>query len=324
MEKINSMKKIVILDGYVANPGDLDWSALEKFGTLTVYHRTPKEMVIERARAAEIILTNKCIFDSETISQLPKLEYIGLLATGYNNIDVATAKAHHITVCNAVGYSSPAVAQHVFALLLELTNRVGLHNESVQQNEWANSIDWSYQKNPIIELQGKTLGIYGLGKIGTAVAKIGLAFGMKVIATRRNPDKPTLDGVILVDEEQLLAESDVLTLHAPLSEYNQYFINADRLAKMKNTAFLINTGRGGLVHEADLRVALEDGTIAGAGLDVLSQEPPSLNHILLNIPNCIITPHHAWAAKASRKRLLKIVFDNVKAFINGQPQNVCF
>lgn len=317
------MKNIVILDGCIANPGDLDWSALKALGRVTIYDRTPNHLVVERAKGFEIIITNKCLLDAVAIRQLPDLEYIGLLSTGYNTIDIEAAKAHQITVCNAVGYSSPAVAQHVFALLLELTNRVGLHNQSVQNNEWAKSIDWSYQKNPIIELYGKTLGVYGLGKIGTAVAQIGLAFGMKVIATRKNPNKPTIAGVRVVNTEELLGESDVLTLHAPLSANTKHFINAETLSKMKSTAFLINTGRGGLVHEADLKYALKSGMIAGAGLDVLSQEPPPLNHILLNLPNCVITPHHAWAAKESRKRLLEIVADNVKAFLEGQPQNVC-
>lgn len=309
------MVNIVILDGYVTNPGDLDWKAIEALGKVTVYDRTPSELVVSRAIGAEIILTNKCIFDAEVLAQLPKLRYIGLLATGMNNIDIPAANAQEIVVRNAIGYSTPSVAQHVFALLLELTNSVGRHSESVHNNDWATAPDWSYSHQPLIELQAKTLGVYGLGNIGQQVAKIGLAFGMKVIATRKNKNKPKPAGVTIVAEMELFSESDVLTLHAPLTTENQHIINATTLDEMKRSAFLINTGRGGLVHEADLKTALEQSKIAGAALDVLSIEPPELDHILLNAPNCIITPHQAWATRESRARLLNIVADNLKMFL---------
>jgi len=316
------MTNIVILDGYVANPGDQSWQALSDQGSLTVYDRTTKDLLYERAKGAHILIVNKCPLDREVLYRLDDLRCICTLATGYNNIDIVAAKERDILVCNAVGYSSPSVAQQVFALLLELTNRVGLHNESVQQNGWANSIDWCYWKSPMMELSGKTMGIYGLGKIGQETAKIALAFGMKVIATRRNPSKPTHPNINLVAIEQLLRDSDVLSLHAPLTLDNKHIINKENLAKMKPSAFLINTGRGDLIQETELKNALLNGVIAGAGLDVLSQEPPPKNHLLLGVPNCLITPHQAWASRESRARLIQIVADNVKAFLSGKAQNV--
>ncbi len=313
---------IVILDGFVANPGDLSWEGIQQHGNLQVYDRTKATQIYERAKEAHILIVNKCILNRTLLARLDQLQCICTLATGYNNIDIAAAKERGIVVCNAVGYSSPSVAQQVFALLLELTNRVGVHNESVQQNAWANSIDWSYCKSPLVELSGKTMGIYGLGKIGQEVAKIALAFGMSVIATRKNRTKPRPANIQLVALEQLFKESDVLSLHAPLSKENEGIINTQHLALMKSTAYLINTGRGGLVNELDLKKALLDGQIAGAGLDVLSQEPPPKDHLLLNVPNCLITPHHAWATSASRARLIQIVADNIKGFLEGKLQNV--
>lgn len=315
------MLKIVILDGYVANPGDLDWTELQSIGDLSVYDRSPKELIISRAVEADIVLTNKCILDEATIKALPKLKYIGLLATGYNNIDVLAANDQDIAVCNAVGYSAASVSQHVFALLLELTNQVGEHNNSVHNNGWASAEDWSYWNKSIIELSGKTMGIYGIGNIGSQVAKIAMAYGMSVVATRKHTSKAMPQGVASVSEQELLATSDVLTLHAPLSASNQGFINKQTLAKMKSSAYLINTGRGGLVVEEDLKQALHSGVIAGAALDVLSEEPPVHNHTLLNTPNCIITPHQAWATKESRRRLISIATANVKGFLSGNLQN---
>ncbi len=313
---------IVILDGFVANPGDLNWEGIRQHGNLQVYDRTNEPQIYERAKNANILIVNKCVLDKKILARLDQLQCICTLATGYNNIDIAAAKERGIVVCNAVGYSSPSVAQQVFALLLELTNRVGIHNESVQQNEWANSIDWSYWKSPLVELSGKTMGIYGLGKIGQEVAKIALAFGMKVIATRKNRTKPTPTDIELVTIDQLFKESDVLTLHAPLTKENEGIINTHNLSLMKSTAYLINTGRGGLVNELDLKNALLKKQIAGAGLDVLSQEPPPKDHLLLNIPNCLITPHHAWATSASRARLIEIVANNIKGFLDGELQNI--
>ena len=316
------MTNIVILDGFVANPGDLSWEGIRQYGNLKVYDRTSADVIYERAKEANILIVNKCSLDRALLNRLDQLQCICTLATGYNNIDIPAAKERGIVVCNAVGYSSPSVAQQVFALLLELTNGVGRHNDSVQQNAWANASDWSYWKSPLIELSGKTMGIYGLGKIGQEVAKIALAFGMNVIATRKDKTKPTPSAVQLVAIDQLFKESDVLTLHAPLTTENTGIINKHNLSLMKSTAYFINTGRGGLVEELDLKNALLSGQIAGAGLDVLSQEPPPKDHLLLNVPNCLITPHHAWATKASRERLIQIVADNIKGFLNGALQNV--
>lgn len=316
------MPKIVILDGQVANPNDLSWEAIATQGNLKIYPRTRDEQLLERAKDAAILIVNKRTLKASILRQLPHLKLICTLATGYNNIDVEAAKALNITVCNAVGYSSPSVAQHVFALLLELINRVGLHNETVQQNGWANSIDWCYWKSPMMELSGKTMGIYGYGKIGEQVANIALAFGMKVIAVRRSQQAPNNPKVTLVDLKTLFQESDVLSLHAPLSAENKGIINPSNLGLMKKKAYLINTGRGGLVNEIALKNALENGQIAGAGLDVLSQEPPPVGHLLLGVPNCLITPHHAWATKESRGRLIAIVAENIQAFLAGNPQNV--
>ncbi len=310
---------IVVLDGYAVNPGDLNWDQLHALGNLKIHDRTPQDKIIERATNADILITNKCILNESIFDELPKLKYIGLFATGYNNIDINAAKERNIVVCNSAEYSTPSVAQHVFALILELTNNVGLHNQSVHNNEWAVAKDWCYLQKPIIELAGKTLGIYGLGNIGSAVAHIALALGMNVIATRKSNKAPENALVQLVTENELLSNSDILTLHAPLSDDNFEFIHKASLQKMKNSAFLINTGRGGLINEADLRDALSNNTIAAAALDVLQIEPPVLNHILVGLPNCIITPHQAWASHESRARLLNIVADNISAFINGKP-----
>ena len=316
------MPKIVILDGQVANPNDLSWNSIATQGDLKVYARTTDEQLLERAKDATVLIVNKRTLNKDILKQLPHLKLICTLATGYNNIDVAAAKALNITVCNAVGYSSPSVAQHVFALLLALINRVELHNNHVQQNGWANSIDWCYWKSPMIELAGKTIGIYGYGKIGQQVAAIALAFGMKVIAVRRSNKQPKNKKIQLVNLETLWRESDVISLHAPLTKENEGIINQATLSKMKAAAYLINTGRGGLINEVDLKRALEKRQIAGAGLDVLSQEPPPKDHLLLGISNCLITPHHAWTTRESRSRLINIVAENIKAFLAGKPQNV--
>lgn len=316
------MPNIVILDGHVANPGDLSWQAIANQGNLKIYPRTTDNKVLERAKDADILIVNKRGLDKTILKQLPQLKCICTLATGYNNIDVVAARSLGITVCNAVGYSSPSVAQHVFALLLELINRVGLHNDHIQQNGWANSIDWCYWKSPMMELSGKTMGIYGFGKIGQQVAQIALAFGMKVIAVRKSNTPPSNKLIQLVSLETLLKESDVISLHAPLTTENTGIINSHHLELMKKTAYLINTGRGGLINEPDLKEALTTYQIAGAGLDVLSQEPPPKNHLLLGLTNCLITPHHAWATKESRARLITIVAENIKAFLEGKPQNV--
>jgi len=257
----------------------------------------------------------------EVMAQLPSLKCICLLATGYNNIDLVAAANHDIVVCNAVGYASPSVAQHVFSLILAIINQVSETSQAVHRLQWYKNNKWSYTTSPITELYGKTLGIYGLGKIGLAVASIGLGFGMQIIANKRNMDTE-YPNIQLCDFETLLKESDVLSLHAPLNQENKYIINKNTLRKMKPSSILINTGRGDLIDETDLKDALENRTIRAAGLDVLSIEPPQSNHLLMGLENCLITPHQAWAAVESRKRLIRIVADNIKAFQEAKPINI--
>ncbi len=296
---------IVVLDGYAINPGDLSWDAL---GPATVYDRTPPELVVERARHAEIVLTNKCVVTAEAIRQLPKLRYIGVMATGYNVVDLPAARQRGIVVTNVPGYSTRSVAQHTFALLLELCHHVGHHAATIQK--WTQAPDYCYWDFPQIELAGLTLGIIGHGQIGREVEKLARAFGMHVLVHRG------------VELERLFRESDVVSLHCPLKPETQGLVNAVRLAWMKPTAFLINTARGGLVVERDLAEALNTGRIAGAGLDVLSTEPPPPDNPLLTAKNCFITPHIAWSTRAARERLLRAVAENIQAFREGRPQNI--
>jgi len=311
---------IVVLDGYTLNPGDLDWSALAALGSLTVHDRTPPALVSERACGAQILLTNKTPLTRAVIESLPDLKYIGVLATGYNVVDTMAAKERGIPVTNVPGYGTAAVAQHVFALLLELTQRTGLHSDSVRAGDWSRSADWCYWRTPLVELAGLTLGIVGWGAIGQAVARIARAFGMNVIAATRTPR--TEDGVAFTSVDELFRQADVVSLHCPLTPETQGIVNAGRLAGMKPTAFLINTGRGPLIVEAELAAALRAGCIAGAALDVLSTEPPAAENPLLTAPRCLITPHLAWAARASRQRLMDAVVENVRAFLAGVPENV--
>jgi glycerate dehydrogenase len=279
---------------------------------------------LSRVREAEVLIVNKTQISAETIAQMPHLRYIGVLATGYNNVDVKAAAARCIPVCNAVGYGSKSVAQHVFALILELTNRVGDHAAAVRAGDWARQPHFSFSLSPTIELAGKTLGLYGLGGIGREVARIGQAFGMKIIVVKKNREGVKMPrGMRLVDLDELFAASDFLSLNAPLSVDNQGLINLDSLKNMKPTAFLINTARGGLVVEDDLKAALETGIIAGAGLDVLTVEPPqNTEGGLLGLKNCLITPHNAWASTEARQRLMHIAVNNLAAFQKGKPQNV--
>lgn len=312
---------IVILDAYALNPGDLDWGPIQKLGKVTLYERSALEDVVERAKDAEIVLTNKAVLDRNLMKKLPKLKYIGVMATGYNNVDVETAKERNIVVTNVKGYSSESVAQHSFALLLALSNRIETHSHEVYKGEWTHSIDWTFRKTPLVELAGKTMGLIGLGDIGIEVAKIANAFGMKVLAYRKNPER-TRNGLIkMCSQEEVFKESDVLSLHCPLTAETNELINANRLAKMKRNAYLINTGRGGLINEADLAEALQNGRIAGAGLDVLSSEPPAADNPLLRAPHCIITPHIAWASFEARERLIGLIADNIIAFSKGEPIN---
>jgi glycerate dehydrogenase len=320
LKKDTTNMKIVALDAHTLNPGDLSWEAMEKLGTLELYAFTPNADVVLRAKDADILLVNKVKIQEEHLKHLPKLRQIVVTATGYNNIDVAATKSRGITVCNAVGYSSASVAQHVFALILELSNQVGLHNQSVQAGDWSGQSHFCYWKKPLRELAGSKLGIFGYGRIGEQVATIGRALGMEILATRRNPSP--VPGLTFVSVAELFAQSDVISLHAPVTDETRKIINTDLLKTMKPSAWLINTGRGELVNESALREALLHGTIAAAGIDVLDGEPPRADHPLFGLDNCIITPHQAWASKESRLRLMEITVENVAAFLRGAPQNV--
>ena len=313
---------IVVLDGYTLNPGDLSWNELEALGNLKVYDRTEPSLVIERCKDAKIIITNKTIISEDLILQLPNLKCIGVLATGYNVVDTKVASEKGIVVTNVPAYSTDSVAQLTFSLLLELVMNVGIHNQSVQKGEWANSLDFSYSKIPLVELNGLTLGIVGFGKIGQAVAKIANAFGMKIIVNSRNEIINLPEYATQVNLKKIFKERDVISLHTPLTAENNQFVNNKMLTLMKSSAYLINTGRGGLIRESDLAEALNSNKIAGAGLDVLSTEPPQKDNPLLSAKNCVITPHIAWATIAARKRLMNVAVDNVRAFINGKLQNV--
>jgi len=310
---------IVFLDTYTLNPlNDLDISILHTLGNVTLYDRTSPDQIIERAKDAEIVLTNKCLLNAQTISQLPNLKYIGVTATGYNIIDIEAAKAQGIIVANVRGYSSASVAQLVFSLILGFTDRVAEHAQNIE-NTWTSCPDFCFYHSPLVELEGKTLGIIGLGDIGKKVANIGIGFGMKVFANKRDLTSGGMANVQLCSQQQIFQESDFITLHCPLTPDNQQLINKDRLALMKSTAILINTSRGGLIHEQNLADALNSGVIAGAGLDVLSVEPPTTTNPLLTAKNTIITPHIAWAGVNSRIELLKGVVENITAFQQGKP-----
>ena len=315
--------KIVELDGYAANPGDLSWDGLRELGELTVYDRTAPEDVLERAKGAQVILTNKVVITEELMDKLPDLRYIGVLATGYNVVDIPAARKHGIIVTNIPAYSTMSVAQMVIAHLLNITNQVALHSDAVKQGEWQRNKDFSFSLTPLIELDGKTLGIVGLGNTGTATARIAQSLGMRILSySSKSADALKEMGIEKADSyEQLFREADVLSLHCPLTEETHHLVNAERLKLMKPTAILINTGRGPLVDEAALADALNEGRIMAAGVDVLQEEPPRNGSPLINARNCYITPHIAWATKAARERLLNIAVANVKAFMEGKPQN---
>lgn len=318
------MKKpnIVVLDGYTLNPGDLSWMKLRALGNTRIHDRTRPEEVVDRAKNAQIILANKQKLSRKTLQALPELKCISVTATGYNNIDVEAAKELGIRVCNVSGYGTTAVAQHVFALMLHFLNQVAAHHQDVLAGGWSAKEDFAYTLSPITELEGKTLGIYGFGQIGQQVGRLGHAFGMEVISKHKHPERDAKSWVKFVDLEELFRESDFLTLHAPLTADNEGLVNRKRLKLMKPSAYLINTGRGGLVNEADLKVALENEELAGAGLDVISQEPPPTDHLLFGVKNCVITPHNAWASREARQRLMDQTVDNVAAFLKGVPVNV--
>jgi glycerate dehydrogenase len=315
--------KIVVLDGYTLNPGDLSWNALNQLGAATIYDRTPYEQIAARCAGAAIVLTNKTPLDEAILNQLPDLKYIGVLATGYNIVDTAVCKQKGIVVSNVPGYGTGSVAQFVFALLLELCLHVQKHSDAVLDGKWARSKDFCFWDYPLIELAGKTLGIIGFGTIGQKVADIAAAFDMNVVATgRRQTNQSHRENFKWVGLDELLHQSDMVSIHCPLTAETQGLINTDSLQKMKPTAFLINTSRGPIVNDADLADALNNDIIAGAGIDVLSKEPPSTDSPLFKAKNIIITPHIAWAAKEARARLMDTVVSNLQAFAAGQSVNV--
>jgi glycerate dehydrogenase len=314
--------KIIITDGFALSRNDLSWTAFEQLGEVTMYDYTAPDELLNRIKEVDILIVNKTVISAETISQLPNLKYIGLTATGYNNVDAKAAAARNIPVCNVAGYGSQTVAQHVFALILELTNQVAVHNSAVQAGEWGSQPHFCITKTPLTELSGKTLGIYGFSGIGQEVAKIGRAFGMEIIVHRQNTEGSNPLGIRYVTLEELFFQSDVLSLNSSLSIDNQGLINLNNFKKMKSTALLINTARGGFVIEKDLKQALETGIIAGAGLDVLPIEPPTEGSVLMGVKNCLITPHNAWAAAEARQRLMRMTFENVEAFLDGKVKHV--
>lgn len=311
---------IVYLDAHTLNPGDLDWSPIQSLGDVTLYDRTSPDQLLDRLARADIVLTNKVRLSRDSIVQLPNLRYIGVTATGYDIVDVAAARERGIVVTNVKGYSTASVVQVTFALLLELTHHVGRHDRSVHAGEWVASPDFCYWKSPLIELAGKTLGLVGYGDIGRQVAAVGRAFGMRVLVNRRQAGPE--DGIAYVDRQTLFAESDVVSLHCPATPDTIGFVNNDLLSRMKPTAFLINTSRGSLLNEADVADALNNERIAGAGIDVLTTEPPLANNPLLTARNCLITPHIAWASYEARRRLLHEVAENIRAFADGKSRNV--
>jgi len=315
--------KIVVLDGYTLNPGDLSWNKMEQLGDLTVYDRTPADQVYERAKDATIVLTNKTPVSAEVINKLPPLKYIGVLATGYNIVDVEAAKQKGVIVTNVPGYGTISVVQLTFALLFELCQHVQRHSDAVMEGKWARSPDWCFWDYPLVELAGKTIGVIGFGTIGQQVADVATVFGMKVVAqSRTKTDQSHRKDFKWVSIEELLQASDVISIHCPLTPETKGLINKDALHKMKSSAFLLNTSRGPIIVDPDLADALNDNVIAGAGIDVLSVEPPPIDNPLFKAKNCLITPHIAWATIEARTRLMNSVVENICAFLSGKPVNV--
>ena len=315
--------KIVILDGYTLNPGDLSWDQLYSLGDVVLYDRTSTDKIEERAGGAEVLITNKTPLTEAIMNRLPDLKYIGVLATGYNIVDTAAAKNRGIIVTNVPAYSTMSVAQLTFALLLELCHHVQRHSDSVAEGKWAQSPDFSYSDFPLLELSGKTLGVIGFGNIGKKVADIATVFGMNIMAaSRHQTDQSDRKNFRWAEINEILEQADVVSIHCPLTPETKGLINAESLKRMKNSAFLINTSRGPVAIEQDLSDALNKGVIAGAGIDVLSIEPPTIDNPLFKAKNCLITPHIAWATKEARIRLMDIAVSNVAAYINGMPVNV--
>lgn len=313
--------KIVVLDGYAANPGDLSWDGLKTLGECTIYDRTAPEDVLERAKGAEAILTNKVAINADHMAALPDLKYIGVLATGYNIIDIAAAKERNIVVTNIPAYSTPSVAQMVFAHILNITNRVQHYTDEIREGKWTNSSDFCFWDTPLIELLGKKIGLIGLGQTGYNTARLAIGFGMKVWAYTSKSRLQLPPEIRKAELNQLFRECDIVSLHCPLTEATRNLVNAERLAMMKPTAIVINTARGPLVNEQDLADALNNGKIYAAGVDVLSTEPPRADNPLLTARNCFITPHIAWATSAARERLQTIMLENIKAYLDGKPVN---
>lgn len=311
--------KLVILDGFATNPGDLSWAALQELADCTIHPRSAPAEVAARIHQADAVMLNKAPLSAESIAAAPDLKYVGILATGYNTIDLEAAHARGIVVRNVPGYSTRSVAQHAFALLLELANQSALHSRDVHAGGWSRNPDYTYTLAPLVELDGLTLGVIGFGAIGRAVAEIAKAFGMRILVSRRNMEQSLPDGMTYATLEQVFMESDALSLHCPLTPETHHIVNEARLRTMKPTAWLINTARGPLVDEPALAAALQKGRIAGAGLDVLSVEPPPADHPLLHAPNCVITPHIAWNTPAARRRLIDIAVENYRAFLQGRP-----
>lgn len=314
--------KLVVLDGYTLNPGDLSWDALPDGVECQVFDRTAPNELYERAKNADILLTNKTPLMSSILTLLPSLKYIGVLATGYNIVDVAQATRQNVIVTNVPAYGTNSVAQLVFALILELCNHVGQHSEAVRSGAWSRNPDWSFWQTPLIELHGKTLGIVGYGRIGQSVGRLAHAFGMEVIVTSSRPPAQQMGGERWATIDELFVQSDIVSLHCPLNTSTKGMVHGARLARMKKDAFLINTSRGGLIVEDDLADALNAERIAGAALDVLSAEPPPESNSLLRAKHCIITPHLAWATREARSRLMSTALNNVVAWLSGRPENV--
>lgn len=314
--------KIIALDGYTLNPGDLSWGDMKALGECTIYDRTQAEDVLARSGDAEIILTNKTVLSGDTIKQLKHLKYIGVLATGYNIVDVEAAFKRAIPVTNVPTYGTDSVAQMVFAHILNLTQNVAHHAQTVKNRRWSRSPDFCYWDMPLVELNGLTMGIVGLGRIGRAVAKLAQAFGMKVIAYDVNETNEIPEGYHMLSLDEVFRQADVLSLHCPLTAETEKIVNAESLSLMKPTALLINTSRGPLVDEPSLAEAIDKGIIAGAGLDVLDTEPPRKDNPLFEAKNCFITPHIAWATRSARQRLMDVTVENVRAFLSGQLINV--
>ena len=316
------MCKIVVLDGYTLNPGDISWDELAKLGDVTVYDRTKPEDVIERIGNAKIVLTNKTILTEEIIKACPSIRYIGCLSTGYNVVDLKTTDELEIVVTNIPAYGTEAVAQHTMALLLEIASRVGMHSDAVKEGQWSSCPDFCFWNAPLFELNGKTMGIIGSGAIGQAVGKKAEAFGMEVLAYSPVMTKEQeSEHCHMASVDEILEKSDVIALHCPLTAENAQMINKDTIAKMKDGVVILNTSRGGLIHEEDLRDALNSGKVAAAGLDVVSTEPIREDNVLLKAKNVYITPHIAWAPREARNRLMGMAVDNVRAFLAGTPIN---